>query len=290
MLKIIIIIIFLYLLIGLYFLFYAFCPRIAKKKLFKNKEAKKILSNEMSQNWFKEIKKENLFLNSFDNLKLHSTFLKNKSNKLVIIVPGYTNIGTDMTNAAYEFYQMNYNVMLIDQRAHGLSEGLFSTLGYKETKDLNKWLNFIKKDYQTIILYGMSMGATTCMLTINKSIDAIIEDSGFKSLISELERNLKYKHLPEKAIIFSANIWSMLILHLNIYKINYEQIIKENNIPTLYIHGENDHLVPIKDMEYLYNNHQGKKEKLIIKNATHMKSSYVNYELYWQTINKFLKK
>ena len=35
-------------------------------------------------------------------------------------------------------------------------------------------------------------------------------------------------------------------------------------------------------MEYLYNNHQGKKEKLIIKDATHMKSAYVNYELYWQ--------
>ena len=43
-------------------------------------------------------------------------------------------------------------------------------------------------------------------------------------------------------------------------------------------------------LDELYNAFSGEKEKLVIHGAAHAKASYVNPQLYWTTIETFLKK
>ena len=43
-------------------------------------------------------------------------------------------------------------------------------------------------------------------------------------------------------------------------------------------------------MKKIYNAYPSQKEKLIIEGAKHAKASFVNPELYWSTIDNFIKK
>jgi alpha-beta hydrolase superfamily lysophospholipase len=67
--------------------------------------------------------------------------------------------------------------------------------------------------------------------------------------------------------------------------------IKNINVPTLIIHGEQDSLVPLKNAEDIYL-HLGtpEKELLIIPSATHNDIMLVGFMDYFNTIQKFIEK
>ena len=75
-----------------------------------------------------------------------------------------------------------------------------------------------------------------------------------------------------------------------ISKVSPIKQIKKSITPTLFIHGDNDDFVPFFMLDELYNAFSGEKEKLVIHGAAHAKASYVNPQLYWTTIETFLKK
>lgn len=61
----------------------------------------------------------------------------------------------------------NYNVLLINLRGHGKSEGNYVDFGVKSRFDILKWLDYININYNSpkIGLYGVSMGASSVMMT-----------------------------------------------------------------------------------------------------------------------------
>jgi hypothetical protein len=65
-----------------------------------------------------------------------------------------------MLDEAYEFRYWGYNVMLVDFRGHGNSDGEVTTLGMKESEEVKLAFDHISKTGEkNIILWGMSLGA-----------------------------------------------------------------------------------------------------------------------------------
>lgn len=95
------------------------------------------------------------------------------------------------------FIKEGYNVLSISQRAHNKSEGETISMGYYESDDLLDWIQYIvKRDPDcSIVLYGVSMGAATVMMTLGKdiprNIKAAIEDCGYTSAWDEFAYQLK---------------------------------------------------------------------------------------------------
>ena len=55
---------------------------------------------------------------------------------------------------------LGYNTMLVDMRAHGNSEGIVNSIGYKESEEVKLAYDHIsKKGEKNIVLWGMSLGA-----------------------------------------------------------------------------------------------------------------------------------
>ena len=137
--KVLIIILFiilvLYLLTGVYFFHFSNCTKISKKRLFKGKGTAKLNSKE-AEKWFNDSNYKELYIKSFDNKKLQAYEIKNKLNTWVIIVHGYTNNALEMLDVAYNFYKKGYSILLIDQRAHGKSDGVYSTHCFYERKEM----------------------------------------------------------------------------------------------------------------------------------------------------------
>lgn len=295
--KVLIIILFiiliLYLLIGVYFFHFSNCTKISMKKLFKGKGTFKLTSSE-SKTWFKNSNYKEIYIKSFDKKKLHAYEIKNKLNTWVIIVHGYTNNALEMLDVAYNFYKKGYSILLIDQRAHGKSDGIYSTHGFYERKDMLSWIDYINKKKKTkIILYGISMGGTVIMRTVGENLPnnviCAIEDCGFISNYDQFYNQLKYLKFLPKPIISSFNIFSSIFFGFNIYKFKPEEILMNGKIPFMFIHGSSDKLVPPKNAYDAYQLYKGKKKLLIIDGAKHMKSSIQDSKKYYNEIFSFIK-
>lgn len=282
-----------YLLIGVYFFHFSNCTKISTKRLFKGKGTFKLTSNE-SKRWFKNSNYKEVCVKSFDKKKLHAYEIKNKLNTWVIIVHGYTNNALEMLDVAYNFYKKGYSILLIDQRAHGKSDGIYSTHGFYERKDMLSWIDYINKKKKTkIILYGISMGGTVIMRTVGENLPnnviCAIEDCGFISNYDQFYNQLKYLKFLPKPIISSFNIFSSIFFGFNIYKFNPEEILMKGKVPFMFIHGSSDKLVPPKNAYDAYQLYKGKKKLLIIDEAKHMKSSIQDSKKYYNEIFSFIK-
>lgn len=119
--------------------------------------------------WLSQQKMEDVFVKSDDGLKLHATLLRSKSNKnCVICFHGYTSKGLNDYGSISKFYiEQGFNMLIVDERAHGDSEGTYIGFGVLDRYDVVKWIEYAIKLFGNdvnIMLHGDSMGATTVLL------------------------------------------------------------------------------------------------------------------------------
>ncbi len=89
---------------------YALNPNSSKKGIFDSNSQNKARKEDL---WIDDFSgKNSVYINSFDNLKLHAYKIKNnKSNKWAITVHGYTTNAEYMSSIAYKYYTLGYNVI-----------------------------------------------------------------------------------------------------------------------------------------------------------------------------------
>lgn len=239
---------------------------------------------------------KDVYIKSNDGLKLHALELKSKENKdWIILAHGYFGNGVQMIPYAFNLIG-KYNLLLIELRGHGKSEGNYADFGVKSRHDILNWISYINELYGNpkLGLYGVSMGASSIMMTTNFTIPSnvkfIIEDSGFTSAKEELKYQLrKIYHLPSFPTLLLANSYIKMKHGFTIDDGSAIHAISYNKIPILFIHGGSDKLVPPYMMEKLFSKDKGKKEKIIIENACHASSLYTNKELYLNTVYQFIE-
>ena len=237
-------------------------------------------------------------IESFDNLKLHGYKINNEnSNVWVITVHGYMGSGAKMAFYAENFYNMGYNVLVPDLRGHGKSEGDYIGMGWNDRKDILRWIDLILKENNNakIILHGVSMGGATVMMTsgekLPENVKCIIEDCGYSSVVDEFEDKLKnIFNLPKTPILQAADLVSRVRAGYWFSDASSVNQLKKAKVPILFIHGDKDDFVPYDMLDKVYNAADVEKEKLVVEGAEHAKSAYVNPELYWNTISKFINK
>ena len=138
--------------VGNYFYNLALNPDTPKDAIFGTPEEAKSTSGQVVDsdiNWlFNQSKFSHEYINSFDNLKLHSYKILNEvpNSKWVISVHGYTSEGSNMSSYAKRFYDSGYNVLIPDLRGHGSSEGNYIGMGWDDRLDIISWINLILED------------------------------------------------------------------------------------------------------------------------------------------------
>ena len=281
-------------------------PSISKDKVFnsqKNHVKKEKASTDIIEKikeWLEdEVGYSDVYISSDEGLKLHNYKIinKNVSKKWVIIVHGYTSKGFNMTSYAKNFYNMRYNIMIPDLRAHGESEGHYIGMGWDDRNDIINLIDYIlaEESDAEIVLFGVSMGAATVMMVsgekLPSNVKAIIEDCGYTSAWEQFAYQLKTLfNLPEFPMMNIADIICKIRNGYFISDASAIKQVKKSVIPTLFIHGNCDSFVPFEMQEKLYDACKAEKEKVVIEGATHAQAAFVNPELYWLSIVNFLDK
>lgn len=244
-------------------------PEEMKDELAVYEEAKKGLS---------EYGYDTVELLSRDGLKLKARYYHAKASRgiTVIMMHGYNNCW---------FYQFGYDaiyylshgcdVLLPDQRGCGESEGKYITFGVYESEDCADWCYRVNEEYKPeyIILHGISLGgATVCCATgeqLPKNVKGVIEDCGFTSPYEQFKHNLKPMHLPPFIVLPVTNLYCKLKAGYGFKQKRAIDVIKENKLPLLVIHGDTDTFVPTWMGKKIYEAATADKELLLVEGAEH---------------------
>lgn len=253
-----------------------------------------------SREWFNAQQTEDIYINSFDSIKLHGTLLETGNNKnCVICFHGYTSKGTNDFCAMSKFYhENNFNVIMVDERAHGDSEGKYIGFGVLDRHDAEKWVEYAVNRYGknvNIFLHGISMGGATVLmatgLNLPDNIKAVIADCAFTSAYDVFSHILKRDyHIPKFPLMNITEIFTKKTAGYSYNDVSTLEAVSKTKIPILFIHGESDDFVPVWMTEKNFEACNSEKELLIVRNADHAESYFSDTSAYEQAVKKYMDK
>lgn len=141
----------------------------------------------------------------------------------------------------------NYNVLMLDYRGYGMSEGSSSEHGLiDDANAVIDWLQMKGADEQKTVLYGYSLGAIP-------SIDRMAYRNDFRPAKLIIESPLaSVEYLVHSSTVIQVDPDFVTTLDFE----NAEKI-KDVDQPLLWMHGIEDTYVAIENGELIYNNHGG---------------------------------
>lgn len=241
---------------------------------------------------------EDVYKRSGDGLQLHATYFpRDKKEKMVICFHGYTSQGmSDYIGLSDYYMKRGYSMLLVDERAHGQSEGEYIGFGCLDRIDACAWIDWAisecGEDVQ-ILLHGISMGAATVLmasgLSLPGQVKGIVSDCAFTSPKHVFTHVLhSMYHMPAFPMIQITDYMNRKNAGYGLDECNAAREVRKAKVPILLIHGDADTFVPCKMCDEIEQNCASKTQKLIVKGAAHAESYYKDMEAYERALDEFL--
>lgn len=241
---------------------------------------------------------EDVYQTSKDGLKLHATYFPGPdTQKIVICFHGYTSDGMHDFIGLSDYYMRNgYGMLLVDERAHGKSEGTYIGFGCLDRHDALGWIQWVIQEcgpQVQILLHGISMGGSTVLMTSSMElplqVKGIISECGFTSPKEVFTHVLHTMyHLPAFPMIQISDYVNRKKAGFGLDECNAAREVRNAKVPILLIHGDGDTFVPCEMCEKIYENCTSPKTRLIIKDAAHAECYYKDTEAYEQALDTFV--
>ncbi len=203
---------------------------------------------------------------------------------------------TDFSGGSCLSFQMNHNLLLVDQRAHGKSQGRTITFGVKERWDVVSWVDYALERFGSdtkIILYGVSMGAATVLMAADlglpENVKAILADCPYASPIAIIRAVMKKQGLPVRLV------WPFVVIGAKVYggfdiaEADAVRAVKNASVPILLIHGEADGYVPCEMSEAVRRANPEIVQRQTFPEAGHGLSYLVDTPRYGQIVTEFIR-
>jgi uncharacterized protein len=189
----------------------------------------------------------------------------------LIVLHGLGATREDMLPFVLPLQRRGINLLVLDLREHGQSEGEFFTYGYHEGKDIAGAIDYLERRQDgsaaQVTVLGVSAGATVAVAGAqDQRVKGLITIAGFADLAQTIARQSPW--LPDwwrKRAIERAEAMAQF----KVAEASSLTKIKTLKCPKLIMHGTLDDYIPYADGQKLFEAAATPKQFLPIENANH---------------------
>lgn len=246
-----------------------------------------------------ELPFEPVIIHSVDQKKLFGRYYHNLDGApLQIQFHGYRGSAMrDFCSGSAFAKKMGHNVLVVDQRSHGYSEGNTITLGVMERYDCQSWANYAYYRFGNntpLILTGVSMGATTVLmasdLDLPETVCGIVADCPYSSPIDIITKVAGEFGLPRKPAAALCGLGAWLYGHFRVSSASALESVRKTHLPIILLHGEEDQLVPCHMSREIYDACAAQKELHTFPGASHGMCYWEDPQRYEAVVGDFLRR
>jgi pimeloyl-ACP methyl ester carboxylesterase len=242
-----------------------------------------------------DVSAEDVYFPSHDGTRLHGLYMASRPGSPVLLLcHGYFKSVAEPFELACELNRLGYQVLLIDFRACGLSDGRFTTLGYREVLDLLGAVDYLRARLGDLPIgvLGISMGAVAAIMTAPECsyIKAMVVDSAYADLDSAIGKKLAdFLRLP--FLVFLG--WVSIRLGEWISQGNVAAVRAVDYVgrlaprPLLIIYGELDDYLPSDHPQRLFDAANEPKELWLAPGSGHAMARLDHPQEYVRRVQAF---
>ena len=207
-----------------------------------------------SLGWFPAQPAEDVYVESMDGLTLHGRYLSREHPRgTMLLVHGFHGSGNcDFSCVLQTYYDMGFDLLVIDQRSHLGSQGTFLTMGVLERYDVRSWCLWLLERFgeqHPVVLDGISMGGATVLMSagleLPENVKGILADCPYTTPKAIIRKVAKDMGIPP-ALIYPFVRLGGLLFAGGIDPADASALVgvEGATVPITVIHGEADAFVP----------------------------------------------
>ena len=235
-----------------------------------------------------------------DGLNLYGEYIDFGFDKCAVILQGRTESLLYSYYFADVYYKNGYNILVVDFRAQGVSDGKYQTTGIKESDDLVAWIKLINEKYSIsdFTIHGICVGGAAAVYTYVKLksrgigwVKRIVTDGMFQSPYEIFNGNFRIRKKRPFPMLYLVFLLARIFAKVRLFKETPLKYMKDTDIPILFIWTEKDLFCLKEKSEELFKACASEHKELAFFPAgrhSHVRSSQAAE--YDETVAKFLQK
>ncbi len=235
-----------------------------------------------------------------DGLLLKGEYIDYGSKRCAVLLQGRTESLLYSYYFAKPYAESGYNILVVDLRAHGLSDGKYQTGGLKESGDIVAWIDYVAARFhvESFLFHGLCIGASTAVYSALKleqrgypMVEKVVSEGLFTTYYDMFKANFAhYKKKPFPMLnltFFLGRIYT----GVNFYDNRPIDAVGQLKCPILLLYSTEDIFCHREDGEAIYEKAKNPNSELVFfPRGRHSHVRSLNTEAYDAKIKEFIGK
>ena len=230
-----------------------------------------------------------------DGLRLYGEYFDFGSDRAVIVLSGRMEACHYGCHYAEPYRKAGWNVLTIDGRAHGLSDGKINSLGYREYRDVIAWAKLLhdRLGIRTVVLHGICIGSSTAVFTATSAecpeyVRGIVADGIYKRFLDSFRNHMIADHRPQFPFLWETMLWIRLVSRADVVFDGPFRRIPGLRIPVLFLHSREDNASDPENARRMYESCPAEKRFVWFDHGGHSRLRLTDPERYDRAVTEFL--
>ena len=138
-----------------------------------------------------------------EGLNLYGEYYDFGHDRCVFVLSGRTEALKYGYYFAIPYAKLGFNVLVVDPRGHGMSDGQYNTIGFEESKDQIAWIRHLYENFgiKSVVLHGICIGSAGGMYALTSGncppiVKGIVAEGMFATFYESMKNHLIEKKKP----------------------------------------------------------------------------------------------